>query len=345
MKICFFGIYDPTYPRNRILKRAFELSGHTVVECRTNKKGVGKYRDLIRKHAQIRGRYDIMFVAFPGQQALILARLISSKKIIFDPFFSLHMTLVDDRQKYSRVGLHAAYYYLLDLLSCHLAHAYLFDTFAHRDFFVNKFGCDPERSHRILVGSDPSVFYPDANDSSSPHPFTVHFHGTNIPLHGVPTVLAAGKMLSAQGIQISVVGTSIKRMYEKEYPEVSFHDDVLYEDLREYINRADVSIGIAGTTHKIHLVIPNKVYEAWACRKPVVTARTEAIEEIAQDGQNVLLCIPGDSNDLARAVLSLRDDSGLAKRIGGGGYELFMSRGTPEKIAEDLKRVIERVIS
>ncbi len=343
MRICFFGIYDPLYSRNRILRRAFELAGHEVIDCRTEKQGIGKYSDLIRKHARLRGAYDCMFVAFPGQQAVILARLITSKKIIFDPFVSLHMTLVDDRRKYARFSIRALYYFLLDYLSCRCANVYIFDTFAQRDYFIERFGCDAKKSHRILVGSDPALFYPD---TSTQHraPFTVHFHGTHIPLQGVPTVLEAGKTLAEKGIRVSIVGSSIKSVYEQQYPMIIFHADVPYEHLREHIVASDVVIGIVGTTKKASLVIPNKVYEAWACGRPVVTARTPALQELAVDTVHALFCEAGNPDDLARAVLAVRDDTALRERMGQKGYELFTAYATPEKIALELESVIARVV-
>ena len=81
MKVCFFGFYNPLYNRNRVLKKGLEKNGVEVIECRSEKKGIKKYYDLIQKHKKIKHDYDVMFVQYPGQQAAILAGIICRKFI------------------------------------------------------------------------------------------------------------------------------------------------------------------------------------------------------------------------------------------------------------------------
>ena len=57
-----------------------------------------------------------------------------------------------------------------------------------------------------------------------------------------------------------------------------------YQGLAQAINQADICLGIFGNNLKAQLVIPNKIYEAIACGKLVVTANQPAIDEIFQDG-------------------------------------------------------------
>ena len=34
MRVCFFGLYDPEYPRNAVLRRGLQAAGVDVVDCR-----------------------------------------------------------------------------------------------------------------------------------------------------------------------------------------------------------------------------------------------------------------------------------------------------------------------
>ena len=46
MKVLFFGIYDPKYARNRVLREGFERNGWTVTEVRVDPReyrGLSKY--------------------------------------------------------------------------------------------------------------------------------------------------------------------------------------------------------------------------------------------------------------------------------------------------------------
>ena len=50
LAVCFFGIYNPKYSRNRVLIQGLEENNIKVIQCRTELKGVIKYFDLIKKH-------------------------------------------------------------------------------------------------------------------------------------------------------------------------------------------------------------------------------------------------------------------------------------------------------
>src|SRR3989339_1350559 len=182
MKICYFGIYDPNYSRNRILNGGLRENGVEVIECRTELKGVKKYFDLVKKHWRIRKDYDAMVVGFPGYQAMILARFLTRKIIIFDAFASAYDSSVFDRKLVKPKSLKALYYWTLDWLPCRLADAVLLDTNEHIKYFVETFRIKPEKFFRIFIGADDKIYYPEIENPNKK--FTVLFFGTFIPLQG-----------------------------------------------------------------------------------------------------------------------------------------------------------------
>jgi len=58
------------------------------------------------------------------------------------------------------------------------------------------------------------------------------------------------------------------------------------------------------------------VLEAAAAGRPIVASAVGGIPEIVRDGETGLLVPPRDSEALARAVLRVLGDSGLAQRLG-----------------------------
>jgi hypothetical protein len=128
MKICYFGIYKANYNRNKVLMKGLTENNVDILECNSQKQGVIKYFDLIKKHWKIRKDYDVMIVGFPGWQCMILARFLTRKKIIFDAFFSIYDAMVCDRQNKKRGSWKAGYLWLLDWLSCRLADKVLLYT-------------------------------------------------------------------------------------------------------------------------------------------------------------------------------------------------------------------------
>lgn len=341
MKICYFGMYDPLYSRNRVMIRGLKENGVTVLECQSRAKGLSKYFELYQKHQEIKGKYNFMIVGFPGQTIVPFAKLLTNKKIIFDAFSSHYEGYVVDRGYHHKFSLAAIYYWFIDWLSFILADEVLFDTQAHIDYVSSTFHLKPSRFKRVFVGSDDNVFYPRL--VSQKEKFVVYFHGTYIPLQGIEHIVRAAKILENQpDIEFRLLGKGQTFSQTKKLAEelnagnVKFLEPVVYEQLPEYLAQADIVLGIFGQTEKAARVIPNKVFEALAMQKAVITEDSPAIRELLTDGQNVLLCQAGDAQDLANKILELKDNQALRQKIAENGYQLFKAKLTPKILVKDL---------
>jgi len=97
-------------------------------------------------------------------------------------------------------------------------------------------------------------------------------------------------------------------------------------------------------------VLPSKresfglaLLEASAVGVPAVSSNAGGVPEVFQDGFNALLYPPGDDNAMAKAIISLIQDSELAKRISANALETAR-RFTWEMTAERTLRVYEDVL-
>lgn len=148
-----------------------------------------------------------------------------------------------------------------------------------------------------------------------------------IPLQGVPYIRKAAELLRGEPIEIQILG-------DPKVPQ---------QELPDRIRKADICLGIFGDTDKAARVIPNKVYEAIAMRKAVISADTPAIRELFTDRENILLCKRADPRSLADAILELCHNADLRHRIAEGGYRLFQERATPEKIGAELLSCLQNL--
>lgn len=308
-----------------------------------------KYFELIRKFLKIKKENNLaaILVAFPGQEVMFLARFLTRKPIIFDAFTSHYGGYILDRKYYSKKSPQAHYYRFLDKWSCRLADLVLLDTQAHIDFFIKEFDLPRKKFRKVFVGTDPSVFYP--KETSKNDRFNVHFHGNYIPLQGVEYIIKAAKIVEKEEIHFNLIGrgqtySKCRKLAEKlNVDNVDFIDFVPYEILPDYINKTDISLGIFGDTPKTDLVIPNKVFEAIACAKPVITASTPAIKEIFEHGKNCWLVPAADPEALVEAIVYLRDNHDVREKIAGGGYELYNDKFTPIVIGKRLEEIIQEI--
>lgn len=338
--VCFFGIYDPSYPRNRVLIRGFEENGYKVFHCRVDPKkhkGIFKFFLLVREYMSLRkNKFDVVIVAFPGHTVVWLAWILFGSRIIFDAFVSLYNSNVEDRKRYSPFSLHGVWDRFLDWYSMTISSIILFDTNAQISYIAKKFSIPVQKFRRVFVGTDDTVFCRrDPKDSHGN--FIVHFHGTFIPLHGIEYIIDAAKLLEHDPeIIFEIIGDGQERKGIEAKLAVApggknirLLPRMSYEELATSTVRADVCLGIFGTTSKATIVIPNKVFEALASQRALITMKSEAINELALDGHNMLLCNPGDPRDIAHKILLLKQDMVLRNKIALHGYQLFTKELTP----------------
>ena len=345
MTVCFFGIYDSGYARNRILMEGFRLNGYRVIECRVDPRrtqGFSKYWALYRAYRKIRHeQFSYVIVAFPGHTVVWLARLLFGRPVLFDAFVSLYDSNVFDRKKYAATSLRGRLDWLRDYVSASLADTVLMDTTAHIDYFVQMFGLPRAKFLRVPVGSDERIFHPQ--DTPSTRGFTVHFHGTFIPLHGIPYIVEAARLLAAEPVRFRIVGSGQES--ERVHKEVArlglsnieFVSTVPLQELPALIASAQVCLGIFGDTAKTGRVVPNKVFEYLAMGKPIVTADSPAIRELfAPDSPPLVLVPPADAVALADALRGLLHEPAQLRRLGEAAAHFFKANLTPRTIVGNL---------
>lgn len=352
MTILYFGAYDPNYPRNKTLIKGLRENGAEVIECNSRSRSFVKYIELFFKYLKIRGNYDVIVIGFPGQESMFLASLLTfrlgskqAKPIIFDVFTSHYGGHVLDRGKHGQKSFRSQWYWWIDKKSVELSDIALLDTDAHIDFFEKEFNLPRAKFKRIFVGTDSSIFYPRETKKNTDK-FLVHFHGHYIPLQGVEYIIRAAKLLEKENIVFNLIGRGQTYLKNRELAErlrvnnINFIDRVPYEKLSDYINTADMALGIFGNTLKTELVIPNKVFEAIACAKPVVTAETRAARELFIDWHNVLFCRKADPENLAEKIIILRKDQNLRRKISEAGYLLYQNQLQEKDLAAPIIKFI-----
>lgn len=353
LKVCYFGHYDPEYSRNRIIKKALQRAGAEIIEINDRSQGIARYRNLLGR--ALRHEFDLMIVGFPGHTDMPLAKLLCSLKgipLVFDAFLSSYDSVVWDRAQVSPKSLSALKLYCIDAIASRLANVVLLDTNAHIRYFAETFGVSPKKFRRIWVGADEEIVYPRTEVAENSE-FTVFFYGSFIPLHGIEYIVEAAKILEtrAELAQFIIVGSGQTYAKIRETADrlgvksVTFLGRVAYEELPVLMSQSQVCLGIFGTSPKAQRVIPNKVFDALAVRRAVITADTPAIWEAdLVHGKNLWLCPAGSGEALADAIVTLKHDRELREFVAENGFRHFSIRFAIDAIAKDLVSVIKEAL-
>jgi glycosyltransferase involved in cell wall biosynthesis len=347
-----FGHYDPGYARNRILAKALRRAGASVIEIGDGRRFLARTPGLAR--AAWRANPDVLLVGFPGHADVATARLVSLGRgapLIFDALVSLWETNVVDR-RVARPRSPAGFRYRqTDRAACLLADAIILDTDAHIARFQAEFGIPREKFHRIWVGADDELMSP-CRPRAPDGEFIVFFYGSFIPLHGIEHIMGAAQRLQtlAGEVRFVVCGTgqtfpAMRRLAaSRRIANVAFLGRRPLSDLHRLMCESDLCLGIFGTGPKARVVIPNKVFDALACGRAVITADTPAVREALTHGQDVWLCPSGDADALADAIMTLRADPAARTRIAAAGHELFRRRFSLAALTRDTAQIVLHVL-
>ena len=354
--LLFFGGYDPAYPRNEIIRKGWEKCGFPHAECRvdTRLKVHLRYPALLWRYLRLRNASDVIFVPDFRHKDVPLAWAIarcSRRKLVFDPLVSRYETRALDREDIRRGSVQARHNRNIDRLSMKLADLVLADTAAHAGFYSREFSIRADKLKVLPVGFDEDRF------TRSPFPpvgekCNVLFYGTYLPLHGTDTIVEAAALLRDAPVSFTLVGEgqTLAAAMEKSrglpHGKITFRPPVPVQKLTGLIAEADIVLGIFGTTPKAGIVVPNKVYQALAVGRALVTAGTPAIGEFFRDGVHLRTVPPGDAHALSRAIESLMRDRALMRRLAdaGGAYvrEEFNSRRIARRLFEILEGEVPR---
>jgi glycosyltransferase involved in cell wall biosynthesis len=344
LRVTHFGHFDPGYSRNRIVAKALHRAGADVRIVTDPRHYFRRTPALVRE--ALHGSTDLVLIGFPGHADVAAAKAIAWPRgvpVLFDAFVSLQETAEDRRALGGR--FRSRRLELEDRLACRLADRVLVDTHAHGEHFAVDLAAPRAKLRRLWVGADDDVMRPHPE---MPHSdFRVFVYASFIPLHGLEYVVRAAAILEqrSEPVRIDLVGSgdteySVRALVQQlGVRSVTFVGRRPYYELPEWMARSDLCLGIFGTSPKARRVIPNKVFDALACERAVLTGDTPAVRELLSPGDEVWVCPPGDSGALADAIVTLRDDD-LRRAVAERGHARFREAASLDALAGELAAIV-----
>jgi glycosyltransferase involved in cell wall biosynthesis len=339
--IVFWGAYDTTKPRVRLLLEGARAAGYEVVEVqadvwrdvrdksqlgpagwlRVSLRMLAALPSLLWRYARAPA-HDWVVAGYPGLPLALLlwplARL-RGARVAWDVFISAWDTVVRDRRLLGPRHPVAMMLFAGEYVALRVLDRPFMDTQAYARAIERLYRLAQGRMGHIWVGVEERLEAgTHAADGRPAGTMRVLFYGQFSPLHGVDVVVEAARRVArvVDDVSWTIVGvgqTSAaidEELGRTPVPRVERRDWVPYEELGGLVRASDVCLGVFGTSEKALAVIPNKVFQVLAAGGRVVTADGDGIRELLTEAPAVATAVttvkPGEAQALADAVLSLK---------------------------------------
>lgn len=329
-RVLWWGRFDPDYSRNRVLRSLLPGLGWDIVDFHPRFSPLADVEARFKRLA----RPDLVWVPCFRQRDLAAASRWARHQgvpLLFDPLISAYDKQIFERKKFPPHSRQARRLHGWEQSLFSRADILLADTQAHADYFSDEFGVSPDRLKVVYVGAETPLFHPaPMPDHADGSPLEVLFYGSFIELQAPQIIVEAARVYDGPPVRWTLLGKGPLRAecerLARGLDSVRFENPVPYAQLPARIHQADIVLGVFDAGAKAGRVIPNKVFQALACGRPVVTRRSPSYPAGPGKGGDAGLhrVEPGSPGDLARAVAQ------LARRLPGDA--------APGRLAADLYR-------
>ncbi|MBD8139589.1 glycosyltransferase [Frigoribacterium sp. CFBP 13605] len=332
-------MHDTGYPRNVRVRAHLErqLGASVVVAPRSHAAGrlrraIDDVRSLVRGARQADVVLLSEFRLSHAPLAWLVARL-QGAALVVDGFVGQYETAVDDWRRVSPASPAALRFRVLDAAAVRCADLYLIDTEPRAAEIVRRHG--PSAAVVPLAVGAPA--WATRQPPAPPHDaLRVLYYGGYIPLHGVDLVVDALTLIGARRrVEVVLVGDGpARRAVETRVRRAGLGDRCTFVDavpegeLLAHIARADVVLGVFGSSAKARGVVANKVWQGLACGRTVVTQRSSALDDVRYAAGGLLVQTePTSASSIADALV---------------GAPLAHQAESPRDVAERLESVVQR---
>jgi glycosyltransferase involved in cell wall biosynthesis len=228
-------------------------------------------------------------------------------------------------------------------------------TMAFKNHMVAK-GIAADKIEIITNGVDLSLFraLPRNNDLSEKlkldGKFVVSYFGTHGMAHGLETVLKAANTLENQSsILFLLAGDGAERdrllaLRDKmKLKNVMMLSQLPKEKMPYLLAASDACMVLLIKNDLFKTVIPSKIFEAMAMRRPIILGVDGECRKIIE-AANCGICIePENSQHLAQAVLQLFSNSELSETLGNNGRNVLEEKYDRDKLAKKFLKMVKGV--
>jgi glycosyltransferase involved in cell wall biosynthesis len=180
--------------------------------------------------------------------------------------------------------------------------------------------------------------------------FVAAYVGTHGMAHNLDVILtAADQLRRREDIAFVLIGDGaererlVERCRSMALPNVRMLPQLPRNQVPIALAACDAAIITLRPAPTFELVIPSKMFEAMAMRRPIVLGVRGRALSIIEHAECGLAFNPGDASGLAQQVLALADNPSLREQLGANGHRLVMSNYDRTVLAHKYLSILDTV--
>ena len=177
--------------------------------------------------------------------------------------------------------------------------------------------------------------------------FIVSYTGTIGISHGLEIIIQAAELLN--DVLFLVIGEgaekkSLKKIKEqKKIKNVLFIDSVNWQEIVNINQIVDANLIHLRNLALFKTVIPSKIFESMALKKPILAGLIGESIEIVIKSNSGLKIIPENPNSLLENILHLRSNPEMLERMGDNGFNFVKKKYNRKVLAYQMIQAINTI--
>ncbi|MGC2182123.1 MAG: glycosyltransferase family 4 protein [Terriglobales bacterium] len=230
-------------------------------------------------------------------------------------------------------------------------------TPAFKEYLVQHMRIRSEKISVIENGVEAELFSPrvesDLRSSwGSEGKFVVSYIGTMGNAHGLQTMVEAAAQLqnAMPGILFLLVGEGAEKeqlvslVRTRGLTNLRFVDQQAREKVPAYICASDACVVLLRQSEIFKTVIPSKMLEFMSCARPVILGVEGQARQLLEEAQAGICIEPGNSQQLAQAILRLAGDAQRREILGRNGRRYVLQRFSRRQTAMAYHEVLRELL-
>lgn len=342
----FLSLYHPGYSRTGTTYSFLSKNFTNVLFKQINFKH--SIHDLVELRRKLKGHEIKLIVSSPSQLLVFPTCLVFRQRPVLDAGWSLFESTITSKSRSGKFYQSALKNYLIDFFASHLSSKIILESILQKKWYSKVYLLPENKCFVNYTGVD-EIAMSNIHDKierlkpiTNPKVFRVMFRGKENPESGLEVLASCTHLLYNEEIEFLIISPGLGNRYLFSTKTQVVREKVeSKQELANLMKLGNLSLGQLSSHRRTKRTIPHKAFESAFLGIPYLSARSSGVLEIFTEGKDIACFQPGSSEDLARAILEIRDSKELLLMLKRGIQTTYNSTLSQEKISLNLIKIID----